>query len=148
MRREGAYRGERFPKWNGPFRSVQRAACTSYFRPELSSEEHNLTNATNGAVGNTRFSSQSGPIDQQKQLVALLVEARIVLCPIRRIRVIRSLMTRDRAPRGRVQGRAISKMEVVPSVQFNAPRARRTFVRSRRQRRTFDECHEWGSGQY
>jgi len=72
-------------------------------------------------VGTTSFYSQSGRIDQQKQLVALLVEARIVLCPIRRIRVIRSLMTRDRAPRGRVQGRAISKMEVVPSVQFNAP---------------------------
>src|SRR6185295_16377948 len=91
--------------------SVQRAVCTSYSCPEPSSKENNLTNATNGAVGITSFYSQSGPIDQQKQSLALPVEARIVPCPIRSIRVIRSLMTRDCAPRGRVQGRVIFQTE-------------------------------------
>jgi hypothetical protein len=39
--------------------AVQCAACTSYSRPEPSSKENNLTNTTNGAVGNTSFYSQS-----------------------------------------------------------------------------------------
>ena len=79
-----------------------------------------MTNATNGAVNNTKFYSQSGPTDQQKQSVPLPVEARIAPCPIRGIRVIRSLMTGDCAPRGRVQGRVIFQMGVVPSARFNA----------------------------
>jgi len=42
-----------------------------------------------------------------KTIVVQPVEAGIVRCPIRSIRVIRSLMTRDGAPRGRVYGHVI-----------------------------------------
>ena len=83
--------------------SVRRTACTSYRCPELSSKENNLTNATNEAVDNTRFYSQSGP-DQPKKTVCLAVEECSRHCPIRGIPVIRSLTTRNCAPRGREQG--------------------------------------------
>ena len=36
----------------------------------------------------------------------------------------------------------------IPSVRFHPPPARRTLVRTPRQRKQFDDCHESGSGHY
>ncbi len=129
----------------GSFRSVQRAAYTSYSRPETSSKENNLTNATNGAVGNTGFSHSPTRSINKK---VLPLEARIVPRPIGSIRVIRSLMTRGCAPRGRVHGRAIpngrgsfrsGQRAACTSYSHPDPSSKQT---------NLTNAHEWGSGQY
>ena len=73
-------------------------------------------NATNGAVGNTGFYFQSAR-SINKTIGCSAAKARIVPCPIRSIRVIRSLMTRDCALRGRVQGRVIETVFVYRPVR-------------------------------
>ena len=92
VHRAGVYRSESISKMKAflPFGSTRRVHVVLSSEP--SSKENNLTNATNGAVGGTRCYSQSSPDRSPKQSVALPVEARIVHCPIRSIRVIRSLM--------------------------------------------------------
>jgi len=58
----------------------------------------NLTNATNGAA--TILASTHSPAPINQKTVCLAVEDCTRYCPIRGIRVIGSLMTRDCAPRG------------------------------------------------
>ena len=88
----------------------------------------------------TQIESKSGPIppSMARSLSFVAgVEDCSRRCPIRGIRGIGSLMTQDCALRGRVQARVIPETGVVVSAaEFIAPIARRTVVRSCRQRRT------------
>jgi len=114
------------------------AAGTSYSCPEPSSDENTFDECHERCSGQYQLLlTVRHDRSTKNNQFALPVEVRIAHCPIRCIRLIRSLMTRSCAPRGRVQGRVISEKRVVPSTaEFIAPSARRNVVRSCRQTKT------------